>query len=98
MNKDNFEVLTTVVNGPIDPLNGRFRLSVESLDYNNNTNDEFKTYYSDSFVRVEDNEAIINDLIKAAAELHEQTGYWGRYIEFLTYDTDSNSIEVSFGS
>ena len=93
-----FEVMTSTVNGPVDPLNGKFRLCVESLDYNNNTNDEFTTYFSMTQVRVEDNEAIVNDLVKACAELHEQTGYWGRYIEFLTYRTDNNTIEVSFGS
>jgi len=96
-----FEVLTTQVNGPIDPLNGKFRLSVSSLDYRADIDDNdlpFHDYFSTTQVRVEDNEVIINDLIKACQELHEQTGYWGRYIEFLSYDTDSNSIEVSFGS
>ena len=93
-----FEVLTTTVNGPVEPLNGKFRLMVNSLDYNNNTDNSFEDYFSTTQVRVENNEAIINDLVKAAQELHEQTGYWGRYIEYLCYRTDNNSIEVSFGS
>lgn len=95
---ENFEVLTTQVEGPVPELNGKFRLSVDSLDYNDDTNDDFTNYFSTTQVRVENNEIIINDLLKAAAELHEQTGYWGRYIESLVYDTESNTIKVEFGS
>jgi hypothetical protein len=98
MTAQDFEVLTTRVDNTLDQLNGRFRLSVNSLDYRDDTGDEFNNYYSTAWVRVENNEAIVNDLVKACAELHEQTGYWGRYIEQLSYDTDSNTIRVEFGS
>ena len=93
-----FEVLTNTVYGPVDPLNGKFTVCVESLDYRDDSNDEFKLYFSTTQVRVENNEAVINDLVKAAQELHEQTGYWGRYIESLEYDPDTNTILISFGS
>lgn len=93
-----FEVLTNTVYGSVDSLNGKFTLSVESLDYRDDSNDEFKLYFSTTQVRVENNEPIINDLIKAAQELHEQTGYWGRYIEYLEYDPDTNTIVINFGS
>ena len=93
-----FEVLTNTVYGSVDSLNGKFTLSVESLDYRDDSNDEFKLYFSTTQVRVENNEPIINDLIKAVQELHEQTGYWGRYIENLEYDPDTNTIVINFGS
>jgi len=95
---EDFEVLTTTVDNTLDQLTGLFRLSVNSLDYRDNTADAFQDYFSDTWVRVENNEIIVNDLIRAAAELHLQTGYWGRYIERLTYDTETNSIQVEFGS
>lgn len=97
MTTQDFEVLTTTVDSELDRLTGKFTLSVDSLDYRTD-NSDFKIYFSQQQVRVEDGEAIVNDLVKAAAELHDQTGYWGRYIEHLSYDTDTNSIRVEFGS
>jgi hypothetical protein len=93
-----FEVLTTQVNSPLDSLNGKFTLSVNSLDYRDEGSDNFQDYFSTIQVRVENSEVIVNDLVKACNELHKQTGYWGRYIESLDYDTESNTIRVEFGS
>jgi len=92
----NWSVLTTQVDNQ-PTLNGKFRLSSNSLDYKGN-NDDFNDYFSEHEVEVTNGTVRTWDLIRGCDELHDKTGYWGCYIEAFEYRPDTNTIEVHFGS
>lgn len=97
MNAIAWNIMTTTVANKPD-LTGTFRLSVDSLDYNNSLDQNFSNYFSLKPVLVTNGTVRTVDLIDACNSLHAQTGYWGEYIESLKYREDTNTIEVDFGS
>ena len=91
-----FHVLSTEINVP----DGEYTLGVDSLDYKDTdpNNDTFKHYFAKRKVEVIGGHVRIADLVGGCYDLHDQTGYWGAYIESLHYDTDTGAIFVDFGS
>lgn len=93
----NWHILTTQIeNQPA--LNGKFRLSSNSLDYKLEDDFNYTDYFSDYEVEVTNGTVRTWDLIHACDELHDKTGYWGCWIEALELRPDTNTIEVHFGS
>ena len=92
----NFTVLTTAVN----VADGFYTLGVDSLDYKDTdlTNDTFRHYFAKNKVEVKGGHIRTADLVGGCYDLHDQTGYWGGYIEGLHYDADTGAIFVDFGS
>jgi hypothetical protein len=91
-----FQAITSSVNAP----DGEYTLAVNSLDYkdtdpNNNT---FRDYFAKRKVEVKGGNVRLYDLIAGCYDLHEQTGYWGAYIDGLEYNASANAIFVEFGS
>jgi len=95
----NWRVLDTAVKDQ-PTLTGKFRLSSNSLDYKLEDDDDFNftDYFSQHEVEVSKGYVRLWDLIRACEELHDQTGYWGCWIEALELRPDTNTIEVHFGS
>jgi hypothetical protein len=91
-----FKVLTT----DIDVPDGEYTLAVDSLDYKDTdpTNDTFKHYFAQRKVEVKGGHVRLYDLISGCYDLHDQTGYWGAYIESLEYNAEAKAIFVDFGS
>lgn len=86
-------------NNEFDVADGVYKFRTTMFDYNNpNADGVSMVWESELPVTMTSGHMNVDQACAAAAHLIDSCGYWGRFLESIDFDSESNTFDISIGS